>query len=30
MLGQTPRPAIIEVRAGHSNEIDFTIDTGIR
>jgi hypothetical protein len=29
-FGRTPRPATVRVRAGHSDEIDFTIDTGIR
>jgi hypothetical protein len=29
-FGQTPRPARVHVRAGHSDRIDFTIDTGIR
>jgi hypothetical protein len=29
-FGQTPRPARVHVRAGHSDRIVFTIDTGIR
>ena len=29
-FGQIPRPAKVHVRAGHSDKIDFTIDTGIR
>ncbi len=29
-FGQTPRPARIRVRAGHSDRIVFMIDTGIR
>ena len=29
-FGQTPRPARVHVRAGHSDKIVFTIDTGIR
>jgi Carboxypeptidase regulatory-like domain len=29
-FGTTPRPATVRVRAGRSDEIDFTIDTGIR
>ena len=29
-LGQTPRPARVRVRAGHSDRIVFLIDTGIR
>jgi hypothetical protein len=29
-FGRIPRPARVEVRAGHSDKIDFTIDTGIR
>lgn len=29
-FGQTPRPARVRVRAGHSDKIVFTIDTGIR
>ena len=28
-FGQTPRPATIRVRAGHSQHIDLTIATGI-
>jgi len=30
MTGQPLRPAKVHVRAAHSDEIDFTIDTGIR
>jgi hypothetical protein len=29
-FGQTPHPARVHVRAGHSDKIVFTIDTGIR
>jgi Carboxypeptidase regulatory-like domain len=29
-FGQTPRPARVHVRAGHTDKISFTIDTGIR
>jgi Carboxypeptidase regulatory-like domain len=29
-FGRTPRPARVHVRAGHSDRIAFTIDTGIR
>jgi hypothetical protein len=29
-FGRIPRPAKVEIRAGHSDKIDFTIDTGIR
>jgi hypothetical protein len=29
-FGQTPHPATIRVRAGHTDKIVFTIDTGIR
>jgi len=29
-FGQTPRPARVRVRAGHSDRIVFMIDTGIR
>jgi hypothetical protein len=29
-FGQTPRPAKVHVRAGRTDEIVFTIDTGIR
>lgn len=29
-FGQTPRPANVHVRVGHTDKIDFTIDTGIR
>ncbi len=29
-LGKIPQPARGEVRAGHSDQIDFTLDTGIR
>jgi hypothetical protein len=29
-FGQVPRPAKVHVRAGHSDQIDFAIDTGIR
>jgi len=29
-FARTPRPAKVRVRAGHSDTIDFTIDTGIR
>ena len=29
-FGQTPRPATVHVRAGHTDKIVFTIDTGIR
>jgi Carboxypeptidase regulatory-like domain len=29
-FGQTPRPARVHVRAGHSDRIVFRIDTGIR
>ena len=29
-FGLIPRPANVHVRAGHSDQLDFTIDTGIR
>ena len=29
-FGRIPRPAKVHVRAGHSDRIDFAIDTGIR
>jgi hypothetical protein len=29
-FGQIPRPAKVRVRPGHSDKINFTIDTGIR
>ena len=29
-FGQTPHPATVHVRAGHTDKIVFTIDTGIR
>lgn len=29
-FGQIPRPAKVHVRTGHSDKLDFAIDTGIR
>ena len=29
-FGQTPHPATVHVRAGHTDKLAFTIDTGIR